>query len=289
MSRRAFTLVELLVVIATGATLMGLLLAGVERAREAANRARCCNNLKQTALALQNYAGLYGCLPPAFQNAPPAPDTYIPGWSWGAIVLPFLEENPLYSQLNFPPTLFGGGSVSAYPAYPTDPGQTPLPIFRCPSDNGPDLNTYRNGYALSNYRAVCGPGDSASGYLNNMDLGGAMFQNSHIALADITDGTSTTMLVGECGYDAVHWAAIWPGMIGMDSNGVMISCVMWELDAFNSAINGHAPQAFGSNHPGGALFAFCDGSVRFVREGGDLEAIQWLAGRNDGRIVSIDF
>ena len=71
--------------------------------------------------------------------------------------------------------------------------------------------------------------------------------------------------------------------------GIMISCVMWHIDEFSAVINGPAPQAFGSRHPGGAHFAFCDGSVRFFRDGNNMAILRFLASRADGHVVNPDF
>jgi prepilin-type N-terminal cleavage/methylation domain-containing protein/prepilin-type processing-associated H-X9-DG protein len=280
--RRAFTLIELLVVMAIVALLVGFLLPAVQKVREAASRAKCQNNLKQIGLALHNFAELNGFFPPAYANRPARPDDYLPGWGWGAFLLPFVEQAALYGQLNPTRTLFGDG---VNPAQPNALAQTRLPVFRCASDIGPDLNDMRYNFALSNYRAVCGSGNAGGDFETNYDHGGVMFQNSSIRVIDVVDGTSSTLAVGECRYDDTHWAAIWPGMVGIDPKGIYVSCVMWQLDSYQSCINGPAPQAFSSRHPGGASFAFCDGSVQFLAEGGDKVAIQWLAGRNDGQIV----
>jgi prepilin-type N-terminal cleavage/methylation domain-containing protein/prepilin-type processing-associated H-X9-DG protein len=280
--RRAFTLVELVVVVAIHALLVGLLLPAVQSVRESANRGKCQNNLKQIGLGLQNHVNVFGCFPPAYANRPANQDDFAPGWGWGTFLLPYLEQDSFSTRLNAANTLFGDGSN---PANPTTDTQTPLTFYRCPSDNGPDLNPVRYFFATSNYRAVCGPAGAGSGFETNADNGGVMFQNSRTSILDIPDGTAATMAIGECVFDSRHWAAIWPGMVGLDPGGVMVSCVMWQLDAYSSRINGPAPQAFSSHHPGGASFVFCDGSVHFIAEGGQVTIIQWLAGRNDGVLV----
>lgn len=277
-----FTLIELLVVLAIIALLIGLLLPAVQKVREAAARIKCSNNLHQQILALHGNVGDWGCFPSAYQA-----DGFNPGWGWGAAILPYLEQQNLYNAAGVANTLFGNG---ANPALPTVWTQTPLSIYRCPSDPGPDINPYRYNHATSNYRAVAGPGDLGV-FTPDTDYGGVMFQNSHVKMSDITDGTSNTLVIGECLFDEAtnKWAALWAGMTGWDNGSVLVSCVMWTVDDSSSQINGSAPQAFSSRHTGGAFFAFCDGSVRFFRQGGDTTTLQWLAGRNDGVVVSPDF
>jgi prepilin-type N-terminal cleavage/methylation domain-containing protein/prepilin-type processing-associated H-X9-DG protein len=287
--RTAFTLIELLVVIAIIAILIGLLLPAVQKVREAAQRTQCQNNLHQMVLGLHNYSSANGPFPPAYRNKITASTPgYIPGWGWGTLILPYVEQAPLYEQLKVDTTLFGNGTN---PAPPTPLSQTPLKIFRCPADNGPTLNTFRYNHATANYRAVCGPDDASLAFVANADRGGVMFQNSKIGPTDIPDGTSNTLVIGECMFDqrSDKWAALWTGMIGLYDGGVMISCVMWQVDDTSAQINGTAPQAFSSRHPGGAYFAFGDGSVRFFREGANIKNLKWMAGRRDGQVVNPDF
>ena len=284
-SRRAgFTLVELLVVIAIIGVLIALLLPAVQAAREAARRTQCKNNLHQIGLALHNFAGTHGHFPSAYE----ATGT-LPGWGWGTFILPFAENQPLYDAMGLPKSIFGN---NAAPALPTPLTQTKLMLFRCPSDPSPERNPERLEHATSNYRAVAGPITFPT-FTANLDMGGVMYHNSQQRIARILDGTSNTLIVGECILDVRTGkrAAIWPGMTGIRTSGspptasIWISDVMWWVDDAAAYINGPAPQAFSSRHSGGAFFAFCDGSVRFFRNGTDIRVVKWLAGRDDGQVV----
>ena len=282
--RSAFTLIELLVVIAIIAILIALLVPAVQKVREAAAKIQCENNLKQLGLGLHNFAGTNGFFPPAYK----APGLQ-PGWSWGMYIAPYIEQDNLYRKLGIETAIFGGGKNPANP--PTADMQLPLSIFRCPSDTAPDLNSERLFYGMSNYRAVSGP-ITFPFFFVNQDMGGVMFQNSKIRIVQITDGTSNTTAIGECIFDPKTGkrAAIWTGMTGLRGGAIWISDVMWWVDQATATINGTAPQAFSSRHSGnGAFFAFCDGSVRFFRAGGNVDNIRWLAGREDGKVVNYDF
>ncbi len=277
--RPAFTLIETLVVIAIIATLIGLLLPAVQMVREAAARTRCQNNLHQIGLALQDHEGLHGYFPSAWTAA----DTQ-PGYGWAVALLPHVEQRA--TAMALPARL----SFTANPAQPSTLTTQPLAVFRCPSNDAPDVNPDRGGFALSNYRCVLGPGNVGSAYDPLKDPGGICFQNSHTRALDVTDGTSNTLIVGECAYDYAEpngpgrWAAIWAGMAGFD-NGVMVSCAAWQIDGLASRVGGEAPQAFASMHRGPTWFSFADGSVRAVTPDADPAAVQAMAGRNDGTIA----
>src|SRR2546426_46505 len=149
LDRPAFTLIELLVVIAIIAILIGLLLPAVQKIREAANRMKCSNNLKQIGLASHNYNDTQGTLPTGWVTS--ASTKPSPGWSWATIILPYMEQDNLFKLLNpnlDPVTPNGPPGATAANGL-----QTRISTYRCPSDgqvNGGDINNLMNTYGRCN-------------------------------------------------------------------------------------------------------------------------------------------
>jgi prepilin-type N-terminal cleavage/methylation domain-containing protein/prepilin-type processing-associated H-X9-DG protein len=283
-----FTLVELLVVIAIIAVLIGLLLPAVQKVREAAARLSCQNNLKQLGLGLHNFQLTYGHFPAAYEAV-----GYNSGPGWGTFILPFIEQEPLARLVPTGSPFWGGMRAVSTSA---DGGQTPLRVFRCPSDlGGPDVSPAQGNFAVANYRATAGTLTTVA-YFLGVDLGGVMFQNSKIRIADITDGTSNTMVVGEGKSGVPRFvstgntlsSAIWCGMTGTYSVAgigtfVWVDNVMWPSGGNPSWSRDYVDNAFNSYHPNSVQFLFGDGSVRGLSSQIDPTLRAQLGVRNDGR------
>jgi prepilin-type N-terminal cleavage/methylation domain-containing protein/prepilin-type processing-associated H-X9-DG protein len=203
--RPAFTLVELLVVVAIIGTLLGLMLPAVQSAREAARRMSCMNNLKQFGLALLNYESGRGCFPQTGVRPDATAGNWSAGggWSLHARLLPYAEEATLAGRFDFGQAAFTGAwnSQTPNPAYAAL-FAAPIPLFLCPSDAAPVVNRC-NGYdyAGNNYMVSIGSA-TADGTGNaywdfSKPTDGIVYENSAVRFKKITDGTSQTVIASE--------------------------------------------------------------------------------------------
>jgi prepilin-type N-terminal cleavage/methylation domain-containing protein/prepilin-type processing-associated H-X9-DG protein len=278
--RRAFTLIELLVVIAIIAVLIGLLLPAVQKVREAANRLSCQNNLKQLALAFHNYEDTHKGFP--VQALPwwgfrPAGTNQVRVWGWGTLILPFVEQGNLYTALN---PDFKTGLPLATTLYNGVPLlQQRVAVFRCPTDPGENTNQFvpaplnssnpANRYSTSNYTA----NQAVAWWNGRTDQGAKSFR-------DIPDGTSNTLLLAERALNVNPIAKRYPGAIVwgyVDPSDNNTFHANWRINEplpvpganpTTPFFRGHGCRTLvaSSFHAGGAQFAWCDGSVRLLRE-----------------------
>ena len=198
--RHAFTLVELLVVIAIIGTLVGLLLPAVQSAREAARRMSCQNNLRQFGLAMFNHESARSCFPPTDVRVS---GTTGLGWSLHARLLPYVEEGNLAAGLDFKQQAFTGNfsSQTPNPAFAAK-FASPISMLLCASDPAPAVNK-SNGYDYggNNYMVSFGSAraDGAGTYYWDLSkpTDGIVYENSKVRIAQITDGTSQTVIASE--------------------------------------------------------------------------------------------
>ncbi|MFM9057706.1 MAG: DUF1559 domain-containing protein [Planctomycetaceae bacterium] len=199
-----FTLVELLVVVAIVAALLGLLLPAVQSAREAARRIRCASNLRQFGLALVNYEVARGAFPPTdARGSAIASGTATGGWSLHARLLPYAEEQTLADRFDFGKAAFTG-SFSSQTPNPQFAAlfATPIPILLCPSDPAPTVNT-ANGFAYggNNFMVSIGSGtaNGAGQCLWNFakPTDGIVYEKSRVRMAQIGDGATRTIVASE--------------------------------------------------------------------------------------------
>ncbi len=342
LKRRGFTLVELLVVIAIIGVLVGLLLPAVQAAREAARRMSCGNNIKQLGLALHNYHDTYQKFPAGTER--------INGWgfSYNYRILPYIEQENLFDQIHsygsHPGWLGGGGVDSVHnrgvingttieaficPSSPLEPNRdigggsvTTLPSYigiagaidedkidaNVPPAVGASGDT--DGFQEQRQRPganCCGGGNPQNGM---MSAGGTFPVNEYLKFANLTDGTSNVMVLGECG-DWMKNGGInvdprgvhgWPmgtdggGRItnwnGPNSRQFNVTSVRYPINTSNYNLPGIGTN-FGPNsvllsaHPGGIQALYGDGSVHFIAETIQMPLLKRLCTRDDGQVVQL--
>lgn len=320
-ARRGFTLVELLVVIAIIGLLIGLLLPAVQAARESARALSCRNNLKQLGLALLNYESAHRSFPPG--RGAPLPRAF----SVFPYLLPFFEQGALYATIDFDkaPVDFSVGATHYDASVNKPAATTALATLLCPSDiidrRVPGLE-----YGATNYAANAGSGLRDLGSLNAAD--GVFFLNSQTKFRDITDGSSSTVALGERtaglgdppstssaqalrrqvselqpGSDPTLAACTPPGQIGQE---LTTRGGKWMLGNYSNTIYNHyftpnrprsdctniqqqkATSGLHSLHAGGALVVYCDGHVDFIADAIDQSIWRALGSRDAGEVVSAE-
>src|SRR5438270_1517279 len=295
--RRAFTLIELLVVIAILAVLIGLLLPAVQKVREAANLATCKNNLKQIGLAMHNYYDTWSSYPVGYYDPTPWPqlDTG-PGWGWGAYLLPFLEQDNLYRQINF--KLDVGDPANA------DIRTVFLKIFFCPSDQQLATTfTVTDGgsnswtLAQSSYVA-CNGNDGVDDFTTPPHTGAFLRATKGLRVADIRDGLSNTLFVGDrtqllsyCTWVGGPTGALNPFLMSPGNFGAEVTLLMCHAGPTGPNTPGvFDADSTSSPHRTGVPFLFGDGSVHFLGNSINISTWMALATREGGEsIIDSDF
>jgi prepilin-type N-terminal cleavage/methylation domain-containing protein/prepilin-type processing-associated H-X9-DG protein len=270
------TLIELLVVVAIIGVLVALLLPAVQTARESARRSQCQNNLHQIGVALHNYHDAYrsfpiGCIEKRTRRKPAARQL-----AWSASLLPYLEQTALWEQTDFDAAYDSVENAAA--------AATIVPVFLCPSTAR--LARGREGSLVSNP----GPAGGADRLRAAIDYGGiygaqpvlptdngVLLYDRAVTLSDVTDGAAYTLAVAE---DTGRGWADYGSMDGEWINGENIFDV-------SGKVNAEQNNDIWSNHPGGAMVLWCDGSATFLSSGTD-EAVVVAACTRGGQETPTD-
>jgi prepilin-type N-terminal cleavage/methylation domain-containing protein len=308
--RSGFTLIELLVVIAIIAILIALLVPAVQKVREAAARTQCVNNLKQIGLASHNFHDAHKVLPPGYLGSFPRETTSTTTTngqmvSFMALILPYMEQGPLSSTMQagvpgdyFSPAKQYGSWYSNSSTWAA--AFTQVPAYLCPMDN-PFSSTYVTAYHYSygsgttiyqgiggwfstsyslgrtNYAGVAGYTGVFTPYASRE---GIYANRSRVALNTITDGTSNTLLVGECNGSWTGGARTW-------AHSWMSAPALPTVAGLATTTQSTRWSQFCSPHVGIVNFAFGDGTVRSLQTNVSVTTLSYLAGMRDGQSVDI--
>ncbi len=326
--RPGFTLIELLVVIAIISVLIGLLLPAVQQVRASAQRIQCQNNLHQIGLALHNYEGVNGCFPPGYLSRPENPamgpvdpqfNDAGPGWGWLTFLLPYVEQDPLSNSLNLKLPCYHPANAVAV--------STPVKIFRCLSDFGggnpafgdtvnvldSDDNTLAV-FGRSNYVGNVGSSTLWCSWPVTMQPNGVLYRNSKTRAAEVTDGMSQTIFVGERSSNLAD--SVWPGAVPFSTHFAWPPFASIGTGGIGRAYDGpgayvgahsgpcpyedpvviHPPNSplghsdqMQSTHLGGANLLLGDGAVRFYSDSHSLATWVALSSRNGEEVISEDY
>ncbi len=288
-----FTLVELLVVIAIIGILVGLLLPAVQAAREAARRAQCVNNLMQVGVAVHHYEFNHEHLPAGVINAsgPIRNEPIGQHVSWVVQILPHMEEGNAAAQFDV--------EQGAYAAVNQAVRQHTIRSLICPSDpyNRREDKVAPSSY-VGSYHGQEAPIDA--------DNSGLMFLNSRIRFADIRDGSTYTILIGEAPIapDSLGWVS--GTRATLRNTGSINKHESWQPNYRNvqtdlgqgmeepgaeleaGVVKSLYVGGFGSYHTGGANFSMADGAVHFISQSIDPKVFENMGNRADGQMLEVD-
>jgi len=277
MKRKAFTLVELLVVIAIIGILVGLLLPAVQAAREAARRMSCSNNMVQISLSAHHYEFTMEHLPDGVTDETgPIRNEENAGQAigWMARILPYIEQQSAFGMLDL--------SKSAYSAENAKVRALQVPTFRCPSN---PMMYGRDALANVGTSDYAGCYNDVEVPIDN-DNNGIFYRNSSTRFAQITDGTTNTIMLGEHrgDEDALGWLT--GTRATLRNTGEFVGHRTNETATQDLRVL--EVGGFDSYHQGGGNFALADGAVIFFSHSIDPKIFQLLGNRSDGELIDDD-